>query len=261
MRTFLTLLIMALALGCSDDTVRNDTVRWSGYPDYGSSYLDTGGGNSCGPSTCGGCCQGTTCMSVTTAQACGYGGLACKQCQSGESCQAGVCTPSTTKCDATSCGSGCCDLSGKCVSGTADTSCGKGGAACSQCTSKEQCKEGLCKTKALAKYKVTLVSAKVAGCGWTDTCDAFVILKVGSSTKTSATKDDTASPIWNELMLTETETDLLKSFAVEVFDKDLYFDDTIGKCTPSITKSVLSAGKLVTNCGTNIKALTFEFKQ
>lgn len=261
MRKFLPVIVLALALGCGDDEPRNDTGGWNVYPDYGNKYyLDTGGGGeACGPSTCGGCCQGTTCISVTTAAACGYGGLACKQCQSTETCKAGVCSPAAG-CDSTTCSSGCCDLSGKCVSGSSDTACGSGGAACSQCTSAETCTSGKCKSKAPAKYKVTLVSAKVTGCGLGDTCDAFVVLKVGSTSKTSTTKDDTESPIWNELMVTETETDLTKSFAVEVFDEDLYWDDSLGKCSPSITKSVLAAGKLVTSCGT-VKELTFEFKQ
>lgn len=260
MNKCLPVLLLALALGCGDDAPRNDTGGWNSYPDYGNNtYLDTGGGGTCGPSSCGGCCQGTTCMSVTTASACGYGGLDCKQCQSTETCKAGVCTPAA-KCDSTTCSSGCCDSLGKCKSGTSDNVCGSGGASCSQCKTTEACTSGACKSKAPAKYTVTLVSAKVTGCGLGDTCDAFVTLKVGSTTKKSTTKDDTESPVWNELMATETETVLMKSFGVEVLDEDLYFDDSLGKCTPSITKSVLAAGKLVTTCGT-VKSLTFEFKQ
>ena len=271
MKIILAVCILSLVAACGDDEPNKD-IGWSSYPDYGPNpyvdkgptypdfgpnpYLDTGG-TACNATSCGsGCCQGNQCMSGASNSACGYGGLPCKLCLAGESCKAGAC--STTNCDSSSCSSGCCDQ-GKCVSGTSDTACGSGGKQCSQCKSTEQCNSGTCKSKGPISYKVTLVSAKVTGCGMGDTCDAFVQLKVGSASAKSSTKANTESPIWNEYMLTATETDLKKSFAVEVFDEDTIWDDSIGKCTPTITASILTAGKLVTTCGT-VKSLTFEFK-
>jgi len=162
-------------------------------------------------------------------------------------------------CGPTNC-TGCCDAAGKCQPGTTDADCGTGGATCTKCGSSSTCTSGKCQSTGPKMYKVTLVSATVSSCGLGDTCDAYVVLKVGNTTKTSATKDDTNTPVWNEYMLTESDTNLQKGFSVTVYDEDLAFDDTIGTCTPTISTSVLSAGKLITTCGDASK-LTFTFAQ
>lgn len=255
MRKLLCLLPLLLLVGCGDDEPGRDGGNV--YPDFNTTFVDTGGGGGCGPASCTGCCQGTTCVSVTTASACGYGGQACQQCQPGQTCPAGICSGGA--CSASSCPNGCCDSSGQCQSGSATTACGSGGESCKTCSSSEECSKGKCATKGPTMYKVTLVSAKVSGCGWTDTCDAFVILKVGGTTKTSKTKEDTESPAWNEYMLTESETNLTKGFDVQVMDEDVSWHDTIGTCKPSITSTILQSGKLVTTCG-DAKSLTFKFE-
>lgn len=51
-----------------------------------------GASRRCGPDTCQGCCTAdATCVSATSAQACGAGGLACVTCSGGAQCTVGVC--------------------------------------------------------------------------------------------------------------------------------------------------------------------------
>jgi hypothetical protein len=47
---------------------------------------------SCGPSNCGGCCSGDTCLGGNSASACGSGGAICVDCGPGRLCSGGVCT-------------------------------------------------------------------------------------------------------------------------------------------------------------------------
>ena len=87
----------------------------------------------CSPATCNGCCIGNLCAAGNQNTACGLGGLNCENC-SGQNpqrvCQAGTCQ--LFACGPGNC-AGCCQ-GNTCVIGTGDTSCGGGGAACSDCT-------------------------------------------------------------------------------------------------------------------------------
>jgi len=52
-----------------------------------------GTAGACGPGTCPGCCESTTCEpGDTNPAACGFGGAPCQNCGAGETCAAGVCT-------------------------------------------------------------------------------------------------------------------------------------------------------------------------
>lgn len=98
----------------------------------------------CTTSSCAsGCCEGDTCRDGATNTACGKAGAKCDTCAGSESCQAGVCA-STYDC-AKQC-TGCCDGNTCIANGpTSDTQCGKGGVACSDCTtSAKTCQSGLC---------------------------------------------------------------------------------------------------------------------
>ncbi len=72
-----------------------------------------------------------------TAQ-CGNGVLeAPEQCDDGNLLNGDGCSPDCQleQCDATTCFAGCCDATGACVAGVADTACGSGGGSCVDCVS------------------------------------------------------------------------------------------------------------------------------
>jgi hypothetical protein len=114
--------------------------------------LDAGtssdGGSLCGPSTCTGCCAGTTCVAGTSAMACGSHGQACVACEGTlEACVAqgagGVCAGSGPKCGPADC-AGCCDSSGVCEDPAMIYACGTNGVACAFCLPGEACESGTC---------------------------------------------------------------------------------------------------------------------
>jgi len=73
-------------------------------------------------------------------------------------------------CDAASCPNGCCDVNSQCQTGAADTSCGKGGAWCVDCTASfETCHEQVCADKVCN-------STTCYGC-----CDAKMDCQTGSA--------------------------------------------------------------------------------
>lgn len=110
----------------------------------------------CGPCDCGGGCPVCkTCNARTGVcepdpgkerDACGTPGQVCQadgtcacdagSCPAGQHCQGAVCV-----CDSGSC-AGCCDEAGECQPGTGNSRCGKGGAACTQCTEPDTCGGG-----------------------------------------------------------------------------------------------------------------------
>ncbi|MGI9255141.1 MAG: hypothetical protein ACR2J8_15470 [Thermomicrobiales bacterium] len=90
----------------------------------------------CNASTCAtGCCLGDTCLSFAnqTEQYCGTGGAACDSCNTGDSCNSGVCS---YVCNSATCPDGCCN-GNSCVelADTSDAQCGTSGTACEDCTS------------------------------------------------------------------------------------------------------------------------------
>ncbi len=261
--------LLAVA-ACGDDSGKDSGSTT--YPDWGggNTYLDTAPPSKCSAATCSGCCKagalGTTCESGYLDNACGYGGAPCVMCSLQQKCKQGVCGTAQT-CDSTSCSSGCCDSSNKCQTGASNTACGTGGVSCQACQSGYSCSSAQkCEKKGPLMYKVTLVSAAVTGSSWIvcgfaelSECDLYVILTVGNKKATSSVKTDTNKPTWNEYLLTETESALIKNFEVEVRDDDPIGSVQIGKCTPTITAATLKGGSLVTTCG-DAKQLTFSFQ-
>jgi len=263
MRHIFVVLLVALA-GCGDDEPGPDGGKHDLFP-----WISDSDPGSCSSASCSGCCLGSICMPGTGTSACGMGGAYCGTCQAGEICQGGTCIGGQT-CDATSCPSGCCDTTGTCQNGTTESACGTGGAACKTCDSSagEVCTQGSCGSGS-GTYKVILVSAEITDswtvCGWSGLypegkCDLYVILKVGNAEGQSTTKGDSHQPVWNEELLTATDSELTGSFYVQVMDEDTGPDETIDECYPKVTATDLAAGKLVDNCGVDVKNLTFEFK-
>jgi hypothetical protein len=92
----------------------------------------------CDPATCNGCCEGNECLAGTDPNECGLNGEACLHCESSNL----ACSPQRT-CAQPPCGTqtctGCC-FGDECMSGTAPTACGLGGAACANClATNDQC--------------------------------------------------------------------------------------------------------------------------
>lgn len=97
----------------------------------------TCGESACNATNCKGCCVGSQCVGGTDNKACGSGGAACKNCDTtGQTCDAksdaGAVCVGTPSCSPANCG-GCC-LGTQCLIGADNTACGKGGAACQNCT-------------------------------------------------------------------------------------------------------------------------------
>lgn len=127
-----------LVVGCG----RSDLTVYV-WGDGGPDVIDAGG---CGAMSCAsGCCDPSgTCRSGTELNACGFGGMACADCQAmGDAfCNpqvkaCGNTEPDGGTCDAATCPSGCCTTfmgQPACVSGSSSLACGTGGVACVNCT-------------------------------------------------------------------------------------------------------------------------------
>ncbi len=103
-----------------------------------------GGGGTCGPGNCAGCCRNGICDTSNSNLACGLNGVACVTCTGTQQCNAqGVCQSSS--CNATTCPDGCC-ANGQCIRFGSQTSsqCGSNGNACIQCASGNVCSNGSC---------------------------------------------------------------------------------------------------------------------
>lgn len=115
----------------------------------------------CNAANCPGCCQGNTCIVLTTNLSCGRGGQACRPCGANESCNAGVCTPNPA-CGPANC-AGCC-IGNVCALGNQNTACGVAGAACANCAAAGNvCQGGRCEAQACSP-------ANCAGCCQGNTC-------------------------------------------------------------------------------------------
>ncbi len=90
----------------------------------------------CGPGTCGGCCDvNGKCVAGTGDAACGVGGQACAACVSPKKCTipGNYCAYLPT-CGPLTCPDGCCDAQGQCQEGNSDVECGVSGTSCGDCT-------------------------------------------------------------------------------------------------------------------------------
>jgi hypothetical protein len=78
----------------------------------------------------------TTACKTGIAQLYGANPAACSLCMGNSDCAAGqTCSRGTChSCSTTSCSMGCCNSADQCMPGTADTACGTGGQACTDCT-------------------------------------------------------------------------------------------------------------------------------
>lgn len=248
-------LVLVAQAGCGDDSGGGGSGS-----DGSSAVLDLGGGCA----TCNGCCDNGECKLGTSASACGFGGLSCQKCKTGEQCLSGTCTTSSSGCSSTSCSTGCCDSNGKCVSPPTSSACGLSGSSCTECKTAEECKSGVCTPTGSGKYDVVVVSAKVSNsdCGFGDDCDPFVEVQLGSNkTVKTPTKDNTETPVWNYKILTATLTALTKeTMKVAVKDEDVAFDDTIDTCSIMLKQSEVTSGSRTADCGKKVKALKLTFK-
>jgi hypothetical protein len=73
--------------------------------------------------------------------------------------------------------------------------------------------------------------------------DPYLILTVGAQAKQSSTKDDTYTPLYNELLLTATAAELTTTIKFVIWDEDYGPDDKVAECDYKFTDAQLQAGK------------------
>jgi hypothetical protein len=237
-----------------------------------SQTCDTGSGTcqgvgTCGPGSCNGCCQGSTCIQSLTDSACGSGGNACVDCtQNSQTCDTGSGTcQGGGSCGPGSC-NGCCQ-GNTCILNLIDSACGSGGNACVDCTQYGQtCNTGSGTCQSVASmYAVILQSASLLVSPWVacneGNCDMYVELTVGNLTATSSIVADNNSPVWNEQLMITSASDITTSFSATVRDDDYGPDIHVAYCNPTVTSADLQAGQLTVTCSyiIDICQVTFGF--
>lgn len=261
------ILVAALATGCAtENTAPPEAGLDNGSPPDSYKYKqDTGHHDqalvdlpvTCTPSSCSGCCQGTSCVEGISKQQCGAGGKPCQVCKDDEQCVQGACKKNV--CDPGTCPKGCCDPGGVCQNGTTNAACGTGGVKCSVCKSGQACVASKCdSSSSKTLYKVILVSAQlgvkgIAACFVATgplevACDPYVTVIVAKTTKTSTIKQNNNNPTWNETMLIAADKDLLGSMSVSLSDSDPGPDTPICSATHVLTTADLAKGTLSLSC-------------
>ncbi len=204
----------------------------------------------CSAATCtSGCCNGQSCNfgGATDVTACGIGGAPCQACGSGQKCSSGTCNDPIA-CGPSSCKNGCCKA-GVCESGTASDACGGGGETCVKCAAFEFCGAGqACHVKPTSTWKVTLqkiVLSTDLTIGWDvgSAPDPYLVLSVGAQSKQSSVKDDTYTPLYNELLLTAAASDLTAAVKMVIWDEDYGYDDQIAECDFKFSEYQLQKGQ------------------
>jgi hypothetical protein len=173
--------------------------------------------------------------------------------------------PPKPQCDASNCDDGCCDDQGTCHRPPDLDHCGLGASSCDTCdAASEICKDGAsCQPRPPDHYSVILVSARVDDddCGWTDTCDPYAKVELGTHQSESDSEEDDESPTWNHFCFKVTRAEILGSpLKVELWDEDSFLrfgDDKLDTCQITVSEADLSAGRLVSACGDS-KDLTFK---
>src|ERR1019366_3418330 len=115
--------------GSSDSQVNDGTLDSADSADAPNLFPDAEPGpdapGPCNAATCNGCCDGDTCVTMTSADQCGSEGMACVKCQPNENCKGGCFRPQSN-CGPSNC-QGCCLGDNDCASGLDDVACGTAG--------------------------------------------------------------------------------------------------------------------------------------
>jgi hypothetical protein len=117
--------------------------------------LGSGCPPTCDRSTCTGCCDAAgECVSGTSRNFCGAGGVQCGVCATSTRCRAGACVdiPDAGPVDAgpmlQACTTGCRDSAQDCQPGNLPEACGADAGACVQCAPQQRCEFGRCTSAA-----------------------------------------------------------------------------------------------------------------
>jgi hypothetical protein len=134
--------------------------------------------------------------------------------------------------------------------------CGSGGAACVACASGTSCSAGKCQSSGGGTYEFKVESATISTgdalvqCG-EGSCDLYLIVTFGSSTKQTPSITDNNQPQFGEVLWGQIDaSELLAGGTAEVWDDDggITGDDLVGTCVITIDAAVLAAGKLNVIC-------------
>lgn len=166
---------------------------------------------------------------------------------------------------------GCCDHFGVCHQVPSQQFCALGGVLCKPCNAMEQCNSqtGTCEWLTLSSdlIAVSAGSAVVTDdddCGWFDTCDPYVKVRVGGHYGESGTDVDDETPVWNDLIFNVPRNDLLsQKMEITVMDEDSFLrfdDDRVARCDVQVTEADITAGKLQMNCTGDVSNLIFLFR-
>jgi len=143
---------------------------------------------------------------------------------------------------------------------------------CEQCAAYENCVSYACDLDATYQWNLTVVSATISGVydsGTPGSCnssivDAYVVVDLAGNVGTSDVEEETTTPTWNDLLITDTAG----VFTGNQLSIMLWDDDGAGQCSPSdiiescthqVTEAELLAGGFTIDlCGADVANLTFE---
>ncbi|MFK7987104.1 MAG: C2 domain-containing protein [Sandaracinaceae bacterium] len=205
-----------------------------------------------------GCCDGDVCLPGFSDATCGSGGSACEACGTDELCDGVGCVD--RGCSETC--EGCCSF-GACMLGDDSSSCGSAGNMCTICGDSIDCVAGACVPDRFANWEVWVERASFPtrdanGTTWDVTGNPLPDVRAtleaedfGSPVEGStATIDNTVSPIWDERVLRNIDVDdLMRGIQITVVDVDtLSFNDTILLCNYAPTNEDFIRGTVVVDC-------------
>ena len=228
--------------------------------------VDQACSTTCGPTTCVGCCENNVCKGGSDVAACGTNGQECAACTGDQQCVNGTCNSATT-CGPGNC-TGCCK-GGVCQAGTVDTLCGAGGAVCTYCKWYQACSSKACKFDETSLWFVDIVEVTIEdtgykwdpGSGDTIKPDVFVEFSTGTESHTTATIDNSFTPVFNEYMFLVPASDLLTEVHYVIKDRDTLFHDTVCDVTEVIYQSEIENGSatIYTSCANGMVSIKLKF--
>lgn len=219
----------------------------------------------CGPDTCKGCCDPVMgCIEGTDIGGCGIDGEMCSDCGADATCSQGQCIANDCfeTCD------GCC-VGNTCVEESSAQQCGADGNACVACPGSSICQEGQCVIDPDSRWDLVLINGEVEGemhdgASW----DAFggapdpyleLLFEPNggqSVSYTTATRNNTLVPEWNETVLLNVKaSDLLSdsnnTITYRLWDEDVSYDDRIGACVGAGYEAGLFGSIIQVTCPEN----------